>query len=52
MTDLEACVEAPGRAELVKQVREKINELGPNPIKLTKNKAAVDPAPRDMAETN
>ena len=28
MTDLEACVEAPGRAELVKQVREKINELG------------------------
>ena len=28
MTDLEACVEAPGRAELVKQVREKINALG------------------------
>ncbi len=28
MTDLEACVSAPGRAELVKQVREKINELG------------------------
>ncbi|MHC4611583.1 MAG: glutamine synthetase family protein [Planctomycetota bacterium] len=28
MTDLEAHVEAPGRAELVKQVREKINELG------------------------
>ena len=28
MTDLEAHVSAPGRAELVKQVREKINELG------------------------
>ena len=28
MTDLQAHVEAPGRAELVKQVREKINELG------------------------
>jgi glutamine synthetase len=28
MTDLEAHVDAPGRAELVKQVREKINELG------------------------
>ena len=28
MTDLEACVNAPGRADLVKQVREKINELG------------------------
>jgi len=28
MTDLEACVEAPGRADLVKQVRDKINELG------------------------
>ncbi len=28
MTDLELCVEAPGRAELVKQVREKIKELG------------------------
>ncbi len=28
MTDLEQHVEAPGRAELVKQVREKIDELG------------------------
>ena len=28
MTDLEQHVERPGRAELVKQVREKINELG------------------------
>ena len=28
MTDLEAHVNADGRAELVKQVREKINELG------------------------
>lgn len=28
MTDLQAHVEAPGRADLVKQVREKINELG------------------------
>ena len=28
MTDLEAFVSAPGRDELVKQVREKINELG------------------------
>ena len=28
MTDLERCVSTPGRAELVKQVREKINELG------------------------
>ena len=28
MTDVEAFVNAPGRAELVKQVREKINELG------------------------
>ncbi|MDJ0956792.1 MAG: glutamine synthetase family protein [Arenicellales bacterium] len=28
MTDLESYVNAPGRAELVKQVREKINELG------------------------
>jgi len=28
MTDLERYVNAPGRAELVKQVREKINELG------------------------
>ena len=28
MTDLEAYVSAPGRAELVKQVRDKINELG------------------------
>ena len=28
MTDLEKHVEAPGRAELVKQVREKIDELG------------------------
>ena len=28
MTDLEAYVNAPGRADLVKQVREKINELG------------------------
>ena len=27
MTDLQAHVEAPGRADLVKQVREKINEL-------------------------
>ena len=27
MTDLQAHVEAPGRAELVQQVREKINEL-------------------------
>ncbi|MCY3769658.1 MAG: glutamine synthetase [Gammaproteobacteria bacterium] len=27
-TDLERCVNAPGRAELVKQVREKINEMG------------------------
>ena len=28
MTDLEAHVNAPGRADLVKQVREKINQLG------------------------
>ena len=28
MTDLQVHVEAPGRSELVKQVREKINELG------------------------
>ncbi|MBT3361406.1 MAG: glutamine synthetase, partial [Rhodospirillales bacterium] len=28
MTDLEQHVEAPGRAELVKQVRAKIDELG------------------------
>ena len=28
MTDLEAHVAAPGRAELVKQVREKITEFG------------------------
>ena len=28
MTDLERHVNAPGRAKLVKEVREKINELG------------------------
>ena len=28
MTDLEAHVQQPGRAELVKKVREKIKELG------------------------
>lgn len=32
MTDLEAHVQQPGRAELVKKVREKINELGINYI--------------------
>ena len=31
MTDLEAHVSAPGRTDLVKQVREKINELGISP---------------------
>ena len=44
MTDLEKHVNQPGRAKLVKKVREKINELG---ICLL----YTSPSPRDVEES-
>ena len=44
--------EGPRFAQYATEFTEEINKLGPNPIKLTPKKGAVDPAPRDMAETN
>ena len=45
MTDLEKHVNQPGRAKLVKKVREKINELGITYICLL----YTSPSPRDLS---